>query len=110
MTVRERVADIQGRLLSEAVTPTEAAKLAVELAALHGRCLIERAEAEVAYSHVLLAASEQHETAVKAKMHAQTSDAYAKLVQAKAYGELTLQVLQSLKAYVRAAGDEARLG
>lgn len=88
--------------------PDRAAELLNKLTALLGNLNDEIRAAELEYAQVLLTHLDSAEAANRAKIRAETSPAYQRKREAKDTKELAIQLIGSLKYYLRAKTEEYR--
>ena len=109
-TVRGLIRDIQREVLESAsLEPIRAAELETKLSALLGNVLEELRESELHYKRELLRCLKAHDTANRARIEADTSTEYARFREAKDAKDLTVELIRSLRQYLRNAAEEARL-
>lgn len=108
MTVREMIAAIQDELLTD-LQPTRAAELLVKGTSLLGNCATEIREADAAYAGVLLQHLESEEAANRAKIRAETTPAYLRKREARDTQALLLEMIRSLKYFLRVQEEEMKL-
>lgn len=89
--------------------PDRASALMNRLAALMGNINDEIREADVVYAHVLLGCLETEEAASRAKIRAETTPAYSRKREARDTKELTIELVRSLKYFLRSKEEEMRL-
>lgn len=109
MTVRERIAEIQREMLGD-ILPARARECLIQLSALYGNCLQEAREADVGYSHALLEHLNAGETAVAARIRAETTPEYLRKREAHDTTKLALEMIRSFKAVLRNLAEEYREG
>ena len=105
-TVRELIHAIQQEIRETDLLPDRAADLLRQAAALLGNCNDEIRAADYSYNLVLLRAFESEEKANRAKIRAETSPEYLRKREARDTRELLLEMLRSLKYFLRAKADE----
>jgi hypothetical protein len=111
VTVTEMVRAIRAEVRdTEDLAPHRASDLLIRLTAIYGNVLDEVRAADMAYSEVLLAALNGDEAAARAKIRAQVSPEYARAREAKDTEKLALELIRSLKHFLRMKGEEMRLG
>jgi hypothetical protein len=104
------VADIQREVLETAdLPPTRAAELQNALGSLLGSCNKEVTAADLDYKLVLLGAMRSEEKANRARIAAETTPQYKRFREAKDARDTCLELLRSLRAYLRNAAEEMRL-
>ena len=108
-TVRQMVLGYQQEIRQGDLSPAHAADLLLKLTALIGNCNAEILESELAYSTVLLKYLDSDEAANRAKIRAQVTPEYRRKREAGDTKELTVEMVRSLKFYLRACEEEMRL-
>lgn len=88
--------------------PDRAAELLNKLAAMLGNCNDAIREADLAYSNVLLMHLEQEEKANRATIRAETTPEFIRKRECRDTKELALELIRSLKFYLKAKQDEYR--
>ena len=109
MTVRELVREIQKEVRDSDLLPDRAAHLLTMLTALMGNCNDEIRDADMAYASVLLRHLEGEEAANRAKIRAEISPEYQRKREARDTKELVVELVRSLKYYLKAQAEEMRL-
>lgn len=109
-TIRERVSDIQNELLAGNLTPARASEMLVELAAIFGNINDEIRVRDVEYNKTLLQYLESEEKANRAKIKAETTPEYIAKRTARDTKDLALELIRSLKYYLKSAEDEFGVG
>ena len=109
MTVRELVREIQREVREPNLLPARAAELLVKLTALLGNIADEIREADMQYAELLLKFLETEEAVSRAKVRAEVSPEYRRKREARDVKELAIELIRSLKVFVRAAEEEMRL-
>ena len=110
MTVRDRGKSVQREIRDGGeLLPMRATQLLMELTALMGNCSEEIRGAEAAYATVLLAELDRNEKANRARIRAETSEEYARKREARDTKELVVELIHSLKYYLRTQAEEMRL-
>lgn len=109
MTLYERISGIQAQLADGALTPDLARESLVKLTALLGNVndLLRRTDHE--YKLVLLGCMAGGEPANRARIRAEVSEQYQKAREAKDTASLVVEMIRSLKQYMRSLDEEARL-
>lgn len=108
MTVREMIAAIQDELLSD-LQPIRAAELLVKGTSLLGNCAAEIRDADAKYNLVLLDCLKTEEKANRARIVAETTPAYARKREARDTQELLVEMIRSLKYFLRVQEEEMKL-
>ena len=108
-SVREFVHVIQREIRDTDLLPDRASALLVQLSALLGNINAEIREADMDYAMRLLSCLNSDETANRAKIRAETSPEYMRKREARDTKELALEMIRSLKYYLRAKEEELRL-
>jgi hypothetical protein len=107
MTVRGMVRTIQIEVRDTPdLQPDRAAELLNKLAALLGNCSEEVLNADMAFATVLLRCLESDEAANRAKIRAETTSEYRRKREARDVRELAIELIRSLKFYLKAKQDE----
>ena len=109
-TIRERVTNIQNEILAGNLTPARVSEMMVELSAIFGNINDEIRDRDVLYNKILLTYYESEETANRAKIKAETSPEYIAKRVARDTKELTVELIRSLKYFLRSAEEEFRAG
>ena len=89
--------------------PDRAAHLLTMLTALLGNVNDEIREADAAYAGVLLQCLEGEEAANRAKIRAEISPEYQRKREARDTKELVIELVRSLKYFLKAQAEEMRL-
>lgn len=108
-TVRDMVAAMQREIRDSDLQPDRAAELLTKLTALMGNCNDELREADQQYAICLLGHFEQEEVANRAKIRAEISPEYQRKRQARDTKELVMELVRSLKYFLKAKEEEMRL-
>lgn len=110
MTVRELVKEIQAEVRDTPdLQPDRAAALLTKLTALIGNVNDEIRAADAAFATVLLAVLDTGEPANRARIRAETSPEYARKREARDLKELAIEIVRSLKYFLKAKSDELQL-
>jgi len=108
VTVREMIHEIQVEVRESDLQPDRASELLNRLTALLGNVNDEIREADMAYAVRLLQCLDSEERANRAKIRAETTPEYSRKREARDVKELTLEMIRSLKYYLRAKEEELR--
>jgi len=108
-SVRELVKATQKELHEPNLLPNRAAVMLNQTTALIGNVNDELRAAEMQYKHVLLTCLRANDKANRARIEAETSPEYARWQEARHVKELTVEMVRSLKAFLRIAEEEMRL-
>lgn len=110
MSVRDLVKAIQ-REMRESIdmTPDRASELLNQATALLGNCNDEVRAADQAYKQILLHCLLTAEKANRARIVAETSPQYARWQEARDVKDLTVEMIRSLKVFIRSKQEEMRL-
>jgi hypothetical protein len=109
-TIRGFVRDIQVEVRdSSDLQPDRAADLMTKLTALLGNINDEIREADAEYACVLLQHLESEDAANRAKIRAETTPAYQRKRHARDTKELAVELVRSLKYFLRSKEEEMRL-
>lgn len=106
MSVRDLINQRQIECRSGDLMPARAGEVMVELSSLLGNINNEILEREIAYNKKLLECLDKEKTANKAKIIAETSDEYRLMREAKNAEKVALEIIRSLKYYLRVKEDE----
>jgi hypothetical protein len=109
-TIRDLVAEYQLRVTKENLGPAEAAEILKDLTALIGNVNTEIRQADFEYSKKLLSCYELEEKANRAKIMAEVSPEYMRKREAKDTKELVIELIRSLKYYLKAFAEEYQQG
>jgi hypothetical protein len=110
MTIRSLIRELQAEVRDTDLQPDRASDILAKLSALYGNVLDEVRIADMAYSEVLLEALNGDEAANRAKIRAQVTPQYARFREAKDTEKLTLELIRSLKHFLRSKAEEMRMG
>lgn len=109
-TVRDLVKAIQAEMRSSIdLTPDRASELLNKATALLGNVNDELRDADMAYKQILLHCLRTAEKANRARIEAETSPQYARMREADDTRELTIEMIRSLKVFIRSKQEEMRL-
>src|SRR3990167_2288620 len=109
MNIREMIKGIQEEVLKGDLLPGRASELLNTLSALIGNINDEIRRRDIEYSQTLLRALEGQEKANRAKIVAECSPEYLAKREARDTKELSLEMIRSLKYYLRAKEEEMRV-
>jgi hypothetical protein len=110
MTIRDLIIERQAEVRNSAeLLPDRAAEILAELSALLGSINDEIRKRDVEYNLVLLNALESENKANRAKIKAQTSEEYIKMREARDAKEVAIEMMRSLKYYLRSKEEEYKL-
>lgn len=108
-TIRERIDAVSRQLLERAaMTPTLAMESEVTLSALLANVMQEAREAELAYKPVLLKCMDGTKAANRARIEAECTQEYARLLEAKHYEKVVQQSLTTCRSFLRSFDQERR--
>lgn len=105
-TIREMIRTMQIEIRDTDLLPDRAADLLRAAAALIGNVNDEIRHADVTYAHVLLRELETSTKANRARIRAETSPEYLRKREARDTKELVIELIRSLKYFLRAKADE----
>lgn len=109
-TVRGFVREIQVEVRDTPdLQPDRASELMNRLTALLGNINDEIREADCLYAGVLLQHLESEDAANRAKIRAETTPAYQRKREARDTKELAVEIIRSLKYFLRSKEEEMRL-
>lgn len=110
VTIRDLVKEAQVEIRDTGdLLPDRAAELQNRLTALLGNINDELRKADAAYRRVYLAALREHGTANRARIESEAGEEYERVREAKDTKDLTVEMIRSLRAYVRVKTEEMRL-
>ena len=109
MTVRALIKQAQREIAAGELLPQRAAELLTMLTALIGNVNDEVRQADMAYATVLLQQLESEERANRARIRAETTPEYLRKREARDSKELVVELIRSLKYFLKAQADEMRL-
>ncbi len=109
-TVRDMVRQIQVEVRDASdLMPSRAAELLTKLTALMGNCNDEIREADQQYAVCLLGHLQQEAKANRARICAEISPEYQRKREARDTKELVIELVRSLKYFLKAKEEEMRL-
>lgn len=108
-TVRDLIKAMQIEIRESELQPHRAAELLTRLTALIGNCNSELTDADLTYKATLLGCLSGDEPANRARIKAEASPEYRRMREAKDVKELCVELVRSLKAFLRNAEEEMRL-
>lgn len=110
ISVRDFVKAIQKELrASTDLTPDRASELLNQATSLLGNCNDEMRHADQEYKQILLHCLRTSEKANRAKIEAETSPQFARWQEARDTRNLTVEMIRSLKVFIRSREEEMRL-
>ena len=107
-TIREMVLERQSEIAKGNLTPSKASELLVELSALLGNCNEEITKRDIEYNKILLQWLETEAKASHAKIKAECTSEYLLKRQAHNTRELVVELIRSLKYFLRNSEEEYR--
>lgn len=111
MTIRELILQKQTEINNtNDLQPGRAAELLCELSAMLGNINNEILEKDIAFNKVLLGFLDSETKANRAKIKSEVSPEYQSKMEARNLKELTLEMIRSLKFYLRSKEQEFREG
>jgi hypothetical protein len=108
-TVRSLVRDMQVEIRDTDLQPDRAAELLTRLTALLGNVNDEIRQADHDYANHLLMCMSSEDAANRAKIRAETSVEYLRKREARDTKELVVELVRSLKYFLRSKEEEMRL-
>lgn len=109
-TVRDMVRAVQREVRDTPdLLPDRAAHLLMRLTALLGNVNDEIREADAEYAVVLLQHLDSEEAANRAKIRAETTPAFQRKQEARNTKELAMEIVRSIKYFLRVKEEEMRL-
>lgn len=110
VSVRELVKAVQREIRDTPdLLPDRAADLLNHTTALLGNINDELRAADLAYKRVLLKCLNSHEAANRARIQAETTPEYGRRQEAVHTKELAVEMIRSLKMFLKAKAEEMRL-
>ena len=110
LSVRDMVRGIQREMRDSVdLLPDRAAEMLNQATALLGNVLDELRAADMDYKRILLHCLRTAEKANRAKIEAETSPQFARFQEARDMKVLTVEMIHSLKAFLRSKQEEMRL-
>lgn len=109
MSIRELIHGYQREIRDTDLQPGRAAELLTKLTALMGNTNDEIREADAAYAMVLLTCLNTEDKANRAKIRAEISPEFARKREARDTKELVIELVRSLRHYLRCLQEEMRL-
>lgn len=109
MSVRALVKDMQREIRDTDLQPDRAADLLVKLTALIGNTNDEIRDADHYYAEILLGYLDSDEAANRAKIRAETTQQYSRKREARDTKELVIELVRSLKYFLKSKEEEMRL-
>ena len=109
MNTRELIKERQLEVRSQDLQPGRAAEILNELSSLIGTINDRIRECDVVYNQVLLKALQSSEKASHAKIGAETTPEYVSKREARDTKEVAIEMIRSLKYFLKAKEDEMRI-
>ena len=109
MSVRSLVKSIQREVVTGELMPERASQLLLQASALLGNCAEEIREADAEYAHVLLVILDSEKKANRAKIRGEITPEYQRKREARDTREVLVEIIGSLKYFMRAQAEEMRL-
>lgn len=110
MTVRDLVRSLQREIRDTPdLLPDRAADILTQLASLLGNCNDEIRAADAAYAAVLLGYLESESKANRARIRAEISPEYQRKREARDTKELVIELVRSLKYFLRSKSEELQM-
>ena len=109
VTIRERIAAIQKEVGEDELLPLRASHILLELTSLLGNVNDQIRVCDAAYAEVLLECLRGDEAASRAKIRAETTPQYRQRQEARDTSELVIELIRSLKIFIRQQQEEMRL-
>lgn len=106
MTIRELVKERQLEVKNTDLQVGRASEILKELSAIMGNILDEIRVADIEYNKVLLECYRSEEKANRAKIQAEITPEYIRRREARDTREVVIEMIRSLKFYLRAKEDE----
>ena len=109
LTIRDRVRKVQRELVDGGLTPDLTRESLVTLTGLLGYIGQEVRESDLAYKRELQRCLLAHAKANRARIEAETSPEYARMLEAKGAEREVVEMIRSCRAYLRSLDEEMRL-
>jgi hypothetical protein len=109
-TIREMITEYQNEILQKNMQPQRAAEILTEISALLGNLNDEITKRDIEYNKVLLNCYDEEKTQNRAKIRAGTTPEYEAMRVARNIKELALELIRSLKYFLKAKEDEFHVG
>jgi hypothetical protein len=111
MTIREIIINLQNEVAkSSDLLPERASEIMAQLSALLGNINDTIRERDMAYNKKLLEFLESEKQSSRAKIKAECSDEFNQKREARDSKELAIEMIRSLKFFLKAREDEFRAG
>jgi hypothetical protein len=107
-SIREIIQSHQNEILKGNLVPSRAAEILNELSAVLGNLNDEITKRDIEYNKVLLVCYDKEETANRAKIQANITPEYESMRTARNTKELAVELIRSLKYYLRSSEQEMR--
>jgi hypothetical protein len=107
-TIREMVGDYQGEILKGNLVPGRAAEILTALSSLVGNLNSEILNRDVEYNKVLLKCYNEEKSANRAKIVSSITPEYEAMRTARNTKDLAMEIIRSLKYFLRNSEDEFR--
>lgn len=109
-TIREIIQNDQNEILKGNLLPIRAAEILTEISALIGNLNDEITKRDMDYNKVLLDWYDKEEIANRAKIRANITPEYEAMRIARNTKDLAIELIRSLKYFLKAMGDEYKVG
>lgn len=106
MTLRERLNNYQNEILQGDLPPQRAAEILTYLSSLYGNILDEVQRRQMKYNKRIMEIYDQEQKANRAKIKAETTKEYKKLLEARNADKLCQELIRSLKYYLKSKSSE----
>ncbi len=107
-SVREIIKEIQIEVGNPDMTPARASEILNILSSLLGNVNDNISAKQMIYNQVLLKKSDELKTVAKARLVAEASPFYSELLDAKNLRELVIEMMRSMKYFLKAKEQEFR--
>ena len=105
-TIRELINEKRDKILNQDLTKQEASKMLVEFSALMGNVTEEIRIREAKYNQVLAEQLAQEKSVARAEVLSKITPEYRKFRRARDEEKVLIELIRSLKYYLKAKGDE----
>lgn len=106
MSIRDIIKNFQAEIRDKDLQPDRAAEILAKSAALMGNVNDEIRKRGMVYNQKLLEVLDQNKSVAKAKVIAETTTEYESYLEAKNTKEALLELIRSLKYFLKAKEDE----
>ena len=109
-SIRDIITGYSNEIINGDLSPVRASEILANLSALYGNVLDCIKDADVAYNKILLKYYEEEKTANRARIKAEITKEFSDKQNAKNTEKIMLEMARNLKWFLRAKGNEYKLG